>query len=184
MPADNAALKARTLENLLMWARNWKYDSSTFLCKVKIDKVKTKNGWNYPSSGGENVRRDEEDHSGLPTALANIVGTTHTLELKSHTYFKHGNYESFTCWKVVTAEDGEGGASSGTVAANEASKAFMLKRVSKTPSVATPSKSGEEGVEDSDAEESFVAESEPKQGDVVCSSDTRERKRVVLDDSE
>ncbi|GKG38956.1 hypothetical protein Tco_0460668, partial [Tanacetum coccineum] len=70
----------------------------------------------------DSKEQDKEDHSGLPTALANIVGTTHTLELKSHTYFEH------TCWKVVTAEGGEGGASCGKVAANEASKAFVSKR--------------------------------------------------------
>ncbi|GJU68228.1 integrase, catalytic region, zinc finger, CCHC-type containing protein [Tanacetum coccineum] len=174
MPANNTAPKAGTLENVLMWARNQKYD-------VKIDKVRIKKGWNYPSCGGEKCKKgnldrkeghfwcdscnilveyhvmrykleleisddttevvvvmfdetatsllgcsassildfeelvyflasynstntftylrlqDEEDHSGLPTALANIV---------------------------VTSEDGEGGASSGTSAANEASKAY------------------------------------------------------------
>nr|GEZ16178.1 hypothetical protein [Tanacetum cinerariifolium] len=45
-----------------------------------------------------------------------------------------------------TVEDGEGGegsASSGTVATNEASKVSMPKRVSKTPSIATLSKLGE-----------------------------------------
>ncbi|GKA65300.1 retrovirus-related pol polyprotein from transposon TNT 1-94 [Tanacetum coccineum] len=233
LSANNTAPKAGTLENLLMWARNQKYDSSTFLCEVKIDKVRTKKGWNYPSCGGENVGRvpstarrgvfgvtcaiaqwstlyrldleisddtgkavvvmfdetatsllgcsascildseeqeyflapynltntftylhlqDEEDHLGLPTALANI--------------------------KVVTTEDGEGGegyASSGTVAANKASKAFVLKRVSKIPSVATPLKP--EGVEDSNAEGSFIADNLPKGGDMACSSNTRKRKR-------
>nr|GFD25771.1 hypothetical protein [Tanacetum cinerariifolium] len=34
--------------------------------------------------------QDEEASLGLPTALANIVGTSHTLELKSHTYYEHG----------------------------------------------------------------------------------------------
>ncbi|GJT60865.1 reverse transcriptase domain-containing protein [Tanacetum coccineum] len=37
MPADNTAPKHGTLENLLMWVRNRKYDSATFLCQVKID---------------------------------------------------------------------------------------------------------------------------------------------------
>ncbi|GJV37702.1 hypothetical protein Tco_1410179, partial [Tanacetum coccineum] len=89
--------------------------------------------------------------------------------------------------QVVTAEDGEGGeggASSSTVTANEASKASVLKKVSKTPSVATPLKPVEgkklrrEGVEDSNTEGSFVADSLPKGGDVACSSDTRKRKRI------
>ncbi|GJW31143.1 hypothetical protein Tco_0051175 [Tanacetum coccineum] len=223
LPADNAVPKVGTLKNLLMWARNRKYDSPTFLCEVMIDKVRTKKGWNYPSCGGEKCKKgtldhkersflydscnnsveypvmryrleleisndtaevvvvmfdemvtslsgcsascildskelDEEDHLGLPTALANI--------------------------KVVTAEGGEGregGASSSTFVANEASKASVLKRVSKTPQVATPSKPvwicyAREGVEYSDAEGSFVADSLPKRGDVACSSDTRKRK--------
>nr|GEW54813.1 hypothetical protein [Tanacetum cinerariifolium] len=121
--------------------------------------------------------QDEEDHSGLPITLANIVGITHTLELKYHTYFEHGNYESFTCWNIVTIKDGEGeeeGTSSGTVATNKASKVSMPKRVSKTPMIDTPSKPR---VEDSDAEESFIAESVPK-GGVICSSDTMKRRRV------
>nr|GFA16737.1 hypothetical protein [Tanacetum cinerariifolium] len=36
------------------------------------------------------------DHAGLPLALTNIIGTTHTLEMKSHTYYEHGSFESFT----------------------------------------------------------------------------------------
>nr|GEZ40009.1 hypothetical protein [Tanacetum cinerariifolium] len=45
--------------------------------------------------------------------------------------------------QVVTKEDVEKGASSGMVAANDASKASALKRLNKTPWVATPSKPGE-----------------------------------------
>nr|GEX19913.1 hypothetical protein [Tanacetum cinerariifolium] len=41
------------------------------------------------------------DHAGLPFALANIIGTTHTLEMKSHTYYEHGTVESFTCWRIA-----------------------------------------------------------------------------------
>ncbi|GJU47768.1 RNA-directed DNA polymerase, eukaryota [Tanacetum coccineum] len=37
------------------------------------------------------------DHAGLPLVLANIIGTTHTLEMKSHTYYEHG-----TLWMIVT----------------------------------------------------------------------------------
>ncbi|GKC28268.1 hypothetical protein Tco_1035562 [Tanacetum coccineum] len=107
--------------------------------------------------------QDEEEHLCLPPALANIMGTSHTLELKSHTYYEHVTYESFTCWKVITDEDGEGRSSSGMIATNANSKAI-------------------EELEDSDAEESFVANSQPKLRDVGCSSDTRKRKRVVLDD--
>ncbi|GKA46256.1 ATP-dependent DNA helicase PIF1-like protein [Tanacetum coccineum] len=148
LPPDNTKAKAATLENLLTWARNRKYDSLIFHCVVRIYKVRTKKGWNYPSCGGEkckegNLNRKDgqfwcdscnssvdypvirleleisdataefggmfcvlnKGDSGLPPTLANIMGTSHTLELKSRMYFEHGNYESFTCWKVVEEED-------------------------------------------------------------------------------
>ncbi|GJR39333.1 ATP-dependent DNA helicase PIF1-like protein [Tanacetum coccineum] len=238
LPPDNTEAKAGTLENLLMWARNQKYDSSTFHCVVRIDKVRTKKGWNYPSCGGEKCkecnleRKDgrfwcdscnssvdypviryrleldisdaiaeavvvmfdetakslvkcsassivgsedqEEGDSGLPPALANIVGTSHTLELKSHTYFEHGNCESFTCWKVVEEEDVVETGSSGTVAATADPKAPVLKSLVATPSITTPSK----------PEESSVANSKAKGEDVGYSSDTRKRKRMEFDDTE
>ncbi|GKC62436.1 reverse transcriptase domain-containing protein, partial [Tanacetum coccineum] len=153
MPTDNTTTKPETLENLLMWARNQKYDSRTFLCEVKIDKVRKKKGWNYPLREGEKCKKgildrkegrfwcdscnssveypvvvvmfdetvisllkcstssildsegqDEEEHSNFPPALANIVGTSHTLDLNSNKYYEHKTYESFTCWKVVTGE--------------------------------------------------------------------------------
>nr|GEX75193.1 hypothetical protein [Tanacetum cinerariifolium] len=237
--ADNTTPKAGTPENLLMWARNKKYDSSTFHCEVRINKVRTKKGWNYPSCRGEKCKKgnishkagqfwcdscespmeypvvryrleleisddttevvvvmfdeiatttnwglqDGEEHLGLPPALENIVGTSRTLELKSHTYYEHGNYESFTCWKVVIAEDVEGSASSGMVAAKADSKVPVLGALSADPLVATPSKSSEDkkhrrGGQDSDVEESFVADSQPTGGEVGCSSGARKNRRV------
>ncbi|GKA83816.1 ATP-dependent DNA helicase PIF1-like protein [Tanacetum coccineum] len=182
--------------------------SSTFHCEVTIDKIRTREGWNYPSCSGEKCKngiitrkegplwcdscnslveypvlryrlelicqarftgfrlQDEEELPGLPPALANIVGTSHTLELKSYAYYEHGTYESFTCWKVVTYEKVEETASSIMVATTSDSKAPR------------------EELEDSDTEESFVAESQPKGGEAGCSSDTRKRKRIVMDDSE
>ncbi|GJS41340.1 ATP-dependent DNA helicase PIF1-like protein [Tanacetum coccineum] len=104
--------------------------------------------------------QDEEASLGLPTALANIVGTSHTLELKSHTYYEHGNYESFTCWKVVTGEDVEEDATSATIVGNDASKASELKRLSKPPAVWICYV--REELEDSDAKASFVTDNQPK----------------------
>nr|GEU79291.1 retrovirus-related Pol polyprotein from transposon TNT 1-94 [Tanacetum cinerariifolium] len=170
LTVDNTMPKVGTLKNLLMWARNQKYDSATFLCEVTIDKVRTKKGWNYPLCGGDECKKghldrkdgrfwcdscnssvdypvirckleleisdetaeavvvmfdetarvllkcsDEEACLGLPTALANIVGTS-------------------------TREDVEEGASSATATANNASKAFELKKLNKALAVATPSK--------------------------------------------
>nr|GEX85623.1 ATP-dependent DNA helicase PIF1-like [Tanacetum cinerariifolium] len=110
---DFSEAKASTLENLLMWGRNRRNN-------VQIDMVRTKKGWNYPSCGGDKCKKqvtrqeggftdyrvqDEDAHSALPNALSNIVGTTHTLELKAHSYYEHDTYESFTCWKIISAEE-------------------------------------------------------------------------------
>ena len=39
----------------------------------------------------------------LPQAITNLIGTTHTFEVKTSTYFEHGAFESFTCWNIVPA---------------------------------------------------------------------------------
>nr|GEX02921.1 hypothetical protein [Tanacetum cinerariifolium] len=67
---DFSKAKAGTLENLLMWGRNRKNDAAIFNCEVRIDKVWTKKGWNYPSCGGENVRKPSPSRTG-------IFGVTH-----------------------------------------------------------------------------------------------------------
>ncbi|GKG55602.1 hypothetical protein Tco_0574496, partial [Tanacetum coccineum] len=82
---------------------------------------------------------EEEGDSSLPPMLADIVGTSHTLEFKSHTYFENGNYESFTCWKVVEEEDVVETGNSRTVAATADPKALVLKSLAATPSIPTPS---------------------------------------------
>nr|GFA72698.1 hypothetical protein [Tanacetum cinerariifolium] len=187
---DNTAPKAETLENLLMWARNQKYDGDScnnsveypvirYMLKLEIsddtaevvvvmfdetatsllkcsassildfeDQVYFSASYNLANTFTDLRLQDEEDHLGLPPALARIVGTSDTLELKPHTYYEHGTYESFTCWKAPA-----------------------LKRLNKFPSVATPSKPDEEKkqrreeLEDSDVEGSFVAGSQLKGGD-------------------
>ncbi|GKC31909.1 nucleic acid-binding, OB-fold protein [Tanacetum coccineum] len=66
----------RRLENQLMWDRNRKKDvrlfllnllqaitthlplqSATFICKIRIDDVMTKKGWNYPSCGSDTCKK-------------------------------------------------------------------------------------------------------------------------------
>ncbi|GJU23410.1 DNA helicase PIF1, ATP-dependent [Tanacetum coccineum] len=173
---DCSQRRERTIEKLLIWARNRKNDTVTFHYKVMIESIRTKNGWNYPSCGGGKCRKsvtrqlekflcetcnktvdypvlryrlevvvaddtahtvvvmfneiatallkysddslieaeDEsvDDESGLPTAIRNLIGTTHVMELKSHTYYEYGTYESFICWKINLTELVEDGASS------------------------------------------------------------------------
>ncbi|GKC16451.1 reverse transcriptase domain-containing protein [Tanacetum coccineum] len=194
LSADNTAPKPGTLENLLMWERNQKYD-------VKIDKVRTKKGWNYPSCGEENVRRVTS------TARRGNYGVTHaTAQWSTGLSWKFNDTAEVVVFMFdetatsllkcfassILDSKGQGveeSASSGMVAANAASKTPVLKRLSKTPSMATPLKSGEEKnreeeLDDSGAEESFVVDNQLKGGDMGCSLDTRKRKRVVLDDSE
>ncbi|GJY62119.1 hypothetical protein Tco_0462776 [Tanacetum coccineum] len=206
LPADSTNAKAETLKNLLMWARNQKYDTATFHCAVRIDKIRTKRGWNYPSCGDEKFlwtalylgryrlelevsddtaqvvvvmfdettrtvvkclagsivgsEEQDEEETGLPPALANIVGTIHTLELKSNLYYEHANYESFTCWTIVLEEALDESGSSGTLVA------------------AGGPKTGVEERHDSDGEESFVADSKTKGSNVGCSSEAGKSDKV------
>ncbi|GJU47409.1 reverse transcriptase domain-containing protein [Tanacetum coccineum] len=250
LPADNTGAKAGTLENLLMWARNQKYDAATFHCVVRVDKIRTKRGWNYPSCGGEKCKKGnldrkhgrfwcdschssvdyvvlryrlelevsddtaqtvvvmfeeaaravvkcsagsiDEEETGLPPALANIVGTLYTLELKSNSYYEHANYESFTCWRVVLEEALDESGSYETLARIGEPKAGIFVPLTTTPSVSTPSKPGKpkkarssisKERHDSDGEESFMADSKTKGSDVGCSSGTGKRRRLVLDGS-
>ncbi|KAL6529085.1 hypothetical protein OROHE_014829 [Orobanche hederae] len=88
-----------------------------------------------------------DDQPALPQALTNIIGTSHTLELKSHTYYEHGDYESFTCANIGKPK---------------------LKRLSKSPSVSTPSKPSEDkrkknvAIEGSDTEITAARSEVPK----------------------
>nr|GEX42338.1 hypothetical protein [Tanacetum cinerariifolium] len=131
---------------------------------------------------------DADEHSELPQPLAKIIGTGHILELKSHTYYEHQNFESFTCWKIVVVENVEETSYSPTVeqvivGLDVFPKEPTLKRLVKSPSIATPLKPAEatkkrrEAVEDSDAEESFAIESHPTGGNPGCSSDMSKRRR-------
>ncbi|GJY52472.1 nucleic acid-binding, OB-fold protein [Tanacetum coccineum] len=57
-----------TLENLLIWARNRKNEVSLFLftveLSVRIDNIRTRKGWNFPSGGGEKCKKGVEQKEG------------------------------------------------------------------------------------------------------------------------
>lgn len=40
----------------------------------------------------------------LPPPLANLIGTTHVFEIKGHTYYDHGLFESFICSAIHPLE--------------------------------------------------------------------------------
>ncbi|GKA16782.1 hypothetical protein Tco_0696619 [Tanacetum coccineum] len=134
---------------------------------------------------GSEEQGDEE--TGLPPALANIVGTLHTLELKSNLYYEHANYESFTCWSVVLEEAPDESGSSGTLAADGNPKTGVFVPLTTTPSVTTPLNPGEhkkprsKECHDSNGEESFVVDSKTKGSDVGCSSKAEKRRRYFED---
>ncbi|GJR74299.1 replication protein A 70 kDa DNA-binding subunit C-like protein [Tanacetum coccineum] len=85
-----------------------------------------------------------EDYSGLPTAIRNLIGTTHVMELKSHSYYEYGIYESFTYWKINPADlvDGVASSSNQLITVDDSDASF--KGLSRQPSVCTPSKPNEE----------------------------------------
>ncbi|GJX60108.1 DNA helicase PIF1, ATP-dependent [Tanacetum coccineum] len=92
----------------------------------------------------ESVMEDDDessdDQSNPPPALANLIGTTHTLEIKSHNYYEFGTFESFTCWTIVPTEGVAESASSSTLDAAAATESPKLKSLTWDPSVPTPSK--------------------------------------------
>ncbi|GJS86701.1 DNA helicase PIF1, ATP-dependent [Tanacetum coccineum] len=195
-PVGCLEAKAGTLENLLMWSRNQKHDmlelkvsddtaevvvvmfneTATSLVKCTTDSIVE-----YEDRG--------DAHLPLPQALANVVRTSHTLEFKSHTYYEHNTYESFTCWRIVTAEGmGDSGGSS-MAGVSRASETPEFKRLLRHPSVTTPSKVDEGkkhkrvDAEESDAEASFVADTQTPSTMGGSRLDTRKIKRRVVDDN-
>lgn len=216
---DSSEPREGSIENLLMWARNKRNDSAAFIIKAKIDNVRTRKGWNFPSCGGDNCRKgatrkngrfwcescsrpveypviryrlelgisdateqtvvvlfddasvgligfpasalvsDEDegsdDHANLPSPISDLIGTTHMFEIKSHTYYEYGTFESFTCWEVDPHNTSAEPTSAITVDNETAVTCSSSKSPARSPTLTTPSKP----VED------------------------RKRKRVVVDDS-
>ena len=86
-----------------------------------------------------------DDTTGLPAALANIIDTTHTFELKSNAYYEHATFESFTCWNIISPDANmESGGSSTSGATSDAPRSSR-KKLCKHPFVATPMKVYEQG---------------------------------------
>ncbi|GJR53662.1 reverse transcriptase domain-containing protein [Tanacetum coccineum] len=109
--------------------------------------------------GTEDEYSDADTELNLPVAIRNLIGTTHVLEIKSHTYYEYGTFESFNCWKINPNASAKDDASSSTpaVTANDAEPS--MKIVTKPPTVCTPLKPNEEkkqkghDLEDSDVDE-------------------------------
>ncbi|GJX71728.1 hypothetical protein Tco_0308899 [Tanacetum coccineum] len=233
MHVDHSKHKDGRMENLLIWARNRKNDSSTFQCRVRINNFITIKGWNYPSCRGEKCKKvitqkdgsfwleldvsdktavaivvmfdetatnlvkcsiesitevgDEypDGHPGVPRAITNVIGTTHILELMSHTYYEHVMFESFMCWKIIPEESVEESAGLSTVDTRADVQTPRLKRLARHPSVSTPSKPTEDeknkrvDLEDSDAEMSCPSSDAQEDANGICPSEKRKKKRLV-----
>ncbi|GJW72903.1 ATP-dependent DNA helicase PIF2, partial [Tanacetum coccineum] len=211
---DNTEAKAETLENLLMWTTltlKMCFQSSTFHCVVRIDKVRTKKGWNYPSCGGEKCKKGNLDRTDGQfwydscNSSVDYPVIRYRLELETSDATVEAVVVMFdetvkrlvkcSASSIVGSEDQEEGesglppaivkeedvvetGSSEMVAATTEAKDPMLKSLAATPFVPTLSKPGEskklqrDDIEDSDTEESSVADSKAKGGEVGCFSDT------------
>ncbi|GJZ68750.1 replication protein A 70 kDa DNA-binding subunit C-like protein [Tanacetum coccineum] len=127
-----------------------------------------------------------EDDSGLPTAIRNLICTTYVMELKSHTYYEYGTYESFTCWKINLVDLVDDGASSSNQLITVDDPDPSFKRLARQPSVCTPSKPNEEKrnkrseVEDSDTDEVLYSANEPHEINVDGPMDKKKRKIYIV----
>nr|GFA03401.1 hypothetical protein [Tanacetum cinerariifolium] len=81
-----------------------------------------------------------DDHVSLTPAILNLIGTTHVMEIKSHTYYEYRTFKSFTCWQINPTEGGEDSAGSSTLDTVTDVQAPKLKKLVRASSVATPSK--------------------------------------------
>ncbi|PWA77352.1 nucleic acid-binding, OB-fold protein [Artemisia annua] len=55
----------------------------------------------FSASSLMRLEHDPSDERGtLPPPLANLIGATHVFEIKSHTYYDHGMFESFICCAI------------------------------------------------------------------------------------
>ncbi|GKE51328.1 hypothetical protein Tco_1486484 [Tanacetum coccineum] len=124
----------------------------------------------------------DETATSLVKCLADsILAAEDQAHSEAHTYYEHDTYESFTCWKIIAAEEvGESGGSSAVEPPPKGHPPLVI-RSSKQPSVATPSKPTEEKkhkrveFEDFDAEASFVADTQ---------SGTADSGNRIVDDSD
>ncbi|GJY51338.1 DNA helicase PIF1, ATP-dependent [Tanacetum coccineum] len=90
--------------------------------------------------GTEDEGSDADDDLNLPLAIRNLIGTTHVLEIKSHTYYEYGTFESFNCWNINPSEIAEDDDSSSTPAVTANNAELSEKIVTKSPTVCTPLK--------------------------------------------
>ncbi|GKF54840.1 hypothetical protein Tco_0165180, partial [Tanacetum coccineum] len=126
---------------------------------------------------------DADDDLNLPLAIRNLIGTTHILEIKSHTYYQYGTFKSFNCWKINPYETAEDDASSSTPAVTANDVDLSKKIVTKPPTVCTPLKPNEERkqkgheLEDSDVDEACGSFAKEGTSSVDVAVDTKKKRK-------
>ncbi|GJX15723.1 nucleic acid-binding, OB-fold protein, partial [Tanacetum coccineum] len=120
-----------------------------------------------------------EDHLSLPSALSNLIGTAHVMDIKSQTYYKYETFESFTCWQIHLSEGIEDSVGSNTLDAVPDNHPHKLKRIARDPSIATSM-----DVEDSDTEDSGDLANGIGKKEALQPSDKNRKNRVEFDDSD
>ncbi|GKA87724.1 pantothenate kinase 1 [Tanacetum coccineum] len=125
------------------------------------------------------------DHVSLPPAISNLIGTTHVLEIKPHTYYEYETCESFTCWQINPAKGGKDSVGSSTLDVVADVQTLKLKRLVRAPSVATPSKPSEAiknkilVIEDSDTEASGDSSKRVRKNKADSPPDNKKRKWLL-----
>nr|GEW27091.1 hypothetical protein [Tanacetum cinerariifolium] len=120
--------------------------------------------------GAEDEGADADNDSN--TAIRNLIGTTHILEIKSHTNYVYGTFESFACWKINLSELVEDGASSSTPSLTADNAVPSMKRLARHSTVCTPLKPNEEKKKGHELEDSNIDEvSVPAKETDECNAD-------------
>ncbi|GJU22762.1 hypothetical protein Tco_1156104 [Tanacetum coccineum] len=70
-----------------------------------------------------------DSHVSLPPVISNLIGTTHVMEIKYHSYYEYGSFKSFTCWQINMTEGGEDSVTSSTLDAVADVQTPKLKRL-------------------------------------------------------
>nr|GEX77339.1 hypothetical protein [Tanacetum cinerariifolium]GEY13645.1 hypothetical protein [Tanacetum cinerariifolium] len=138
--------------------------------------------WNSLAEADDESGFGYTNHAGLPLALANIIGTTHTLEMKSHTYYEHGTFESFSCWRIAPKEVVDVDSESSNMNTSAEVNITKVKRLATKPSVATPSKPTEERGKDSDDKVTGDMDDGGVDDKESSLTDKRKKKRYIMDD--
>nr|GEV21435.1 replication protein A 70 kDa DNA-binding subunit C-like [Tanacetum cinerariifolium] len=107
MPIDLTRMMKGTIENLLMYRLELDVsDDTTQTVVIMFDKTAT--ALVGCSAGSLIDIKDEfaDDHVSLPPSISNVIGTIQTMEIKSHSYYEYGTFDSFTCWQLNSKEGG------------------------------------------------------------------------------